>query len=125
MSHWTKSKVKIKDSALLKKAAEKLGCKVEDRKTFHSSHAGDIEVDMVISARGGQAALQQNADGTYTMVIDNWCNSITDVVGQDCKLLTREYTTELTKEQALLMGGVITSEQLLQDGSVEIEIAVL
>jgi len=125
MSHWTKSKVKIKDRALLKKAAEKLGCTVEEGKTFHSSYAGDIKADMIISAKGGQAALQQNADGTYTVVIDNWCNPITDVVGQDCALLTREYTTELTKEQALLMGGVITSEQVLQDGSVEIEIAVL
>jgi hypothetical protein len=127
MSNWVRGRVTIKDLVLFKEIAEKMGLKVKDGKnmSFRSSYAGTVKADMILSdGQGGKAALVQTADGDYQTVIDSHMNSITGVVGHNCAMICREYTTMKAKEKALIMGGVLTSEQVLNDGRVQLRVSI-
>ena len=110
----------------MKKAAEELGLGVvEGDLTMKSRYAGRRKAVMIVSdGIGGQAAVVENKDGTYSMVLDNYNNSLVNIAGRDCSILCRGYTTEIVKAQALLMGGVVSGQNVLQDGSVEVRISV-
>ena len=127
MSHWTKSNVEIKDLAKVAKAAQALGCKVEqgDLK-FKSRWAGTVDAQMIITGpQGGQCAIVKSEDGqSFQTIIDSYHNPIAGIVGNNCETLCRDYTSEVVRSQAMMMGGVVTSDKVLQDGSVELRISL-
>ena len=127
MSHFTKCKSKIRDLDVLKRVAESKGLKVEKGSTTFNSVYGDTtEAEMIITDnRGGGCAVANAKDGDgYELVIDNYSNSITQVVGQDCDILSRDYMVEIVGDQATAMGGIVTDMETLKDGSIEIHISV-
>lgn len=127
MSHWTKSKVVIKDLAKLKIAAEKMGLTVEQGEglTLNANYAGSVKAAMIISDnRGGQAAVVKAKGEGYRMQIDNYGNSIVGKVGRGCSTLCRDYTTEIVRAQAMMMGGIVSSQKTLETGEVELRIAL-
>lgn len=127
MSHWTKSTVKIKKLDVVKKAAEKLGLTVTQghKLQFTSSWAGTVDAEMIISDQfGGQLGIVAEKDGTFTTQIDSFHNSIANKVGKNCETLMREYSVELTRMQVRAMGGMVTKESVLADGSIQLRIAV-
>lgn len=131
MSHWTRSKVKIKDLQKLRSAAERMGLNVqsaEEGKTlnFKSSYAGSVNAAMIITdgSGRGQCAVVADANGEYTTIIDNWGNPIVDKVGRDCSTLCRDYAAEVVRQQALMMGGTVSMDRVLSDQSMEIHIQI-
>lgn len=127
MSHWTKSVVKIKRLDMVRRAAQKLGLTVEEGKdlTFKSQWAGTQKVDMIITGvKGGQVGIAQNEDGTFSTVMDSFMNPIATTVGNNCECLMQEYTAELTRSQVNLMGGMVTKETMMADGSLQIRVSV-
>lgn len=125
MSHWTKSKVQIKNLNLLRRAAEKLGCTVEEGNlTLRSQWQGPVDAVMLIHKDGGTAGILEQEDGTYSLQIDNYHNPLAKALGNDCATLMRDYTCEVVKQQAGMMGGMVANHKLLADGSVEIQIAL-
>ena len=126
MSHWTKSKVIIKDLAKLKAAAEKMGLQVEEGDlTMKDNYAGSVKAAMIIRDNtGGQAAVVKNTAEGYRMQLDNYGNSIVNKVGRGCSTLCRDYATEVVRAQAMMMGGIVQSQQTLETGEVELRIAL-
>jgi hypothetical protein len=126
ISHWTKSIFKLNDLDLMERVAEEMGLGISrKRQNYKSRHAGTIQADMVLTDnKGGSAAIVEQSDGTYQTILDNYNNPITSVVGHDCQMLCRNYTTELVKSQAMVMGGVVSGLEVLNDGSVEVHITI-
>lgn len=126
MSHWTKSKVVIKDLAKLKAVAEKMGLTVEQGNLkMKDTYAGTVDATMIITdGHGGQAAVVKAEGGGFRMQLDNYGNSIVKTVGRNCGTLCREYTTSVVRAQAMLMGGIVTSQETLETGEVELRISI-
>lgn len=126
MSHWTKSKVIIKDLAKLRAAAEKMGLQVEQGElTMTDSYAGTVKAAMIIRDNsGGQAAVVKDKGEGYRMQMDNYSNSLVSKVGRSCSTLCRDYATEVVRAQAMMMGGIVQSQQTLETGEVELRIAL-
>lgn len=130
MSHWTRSKVQIKDLGKLRSAAEKLGVNVQEAEQgktikFRSSYAGEVDAKMILSQGGGQCAIVETGDGTYQTIIDNWNNPIVNKVGSNCDALCRDYASEVVRHQALMMGGTVTGQEVNAQGEVQMRIQVV
>lgn len=124
MSHWTRGKTKIKDAQLLRDVAMELGLQVKEQKKLHGNWAGTIDCEFVVTdGQGGELAVVKDGED-YAIQMDNYYNSICDVVGQDAALLTRDYQTELHKREAQLLGGVIASQEVDSQGFVYLEVNV-
>lgn len=124
MSHWTRGKTKIKDKQLLKDVALDLGLRVEEKTKMRGEYAGTVKCDFIVSdGRGGELAVVQDGED-YLIQMDNYYNSICDVVGNDAALLTREYQTELNKREAQMLGGVIAKQEVDAQGYVYLEVNV-
>jgi len=129
MSHLTKSKVDIRDLNILLSAAKKLGLKVQkgDNLTYRSHYVTSSGCSAILTTQDGrgQAGVKKVAgQDTYEMVLDNYNNPLIKVAGRDCALLGREYTAEMVRQQSMLMGGVISNEEILQDGSIVITTSI-
>lgn len=127
MSHWTRSKVQIKDLGKLKRAAENMGLEVEEAEndgtiSFQSSYAGTVKAKMIIRDGSGQCAVVESADGTYQTIIDNWNNPIVNKVGRDCDTLCRDYAAEVVRGQAMLMGGAIVGQNVTANGELQLRV---
>jgi len=91
MSHWTLGKTKISDKGLLEEVAMDMGLQISRRGRMKGEYAGTIDCEFVISdGQGGELAVVKGDDGNYFIQMDNYYNSICDIVGQDAALLTRE-----------------------------------
>jgi hypothetical protein len=126
ISHWTRSKNKIKDLNLLEEVAKSKGLQVQrgENLKYTSRHAGTVNAEMIMTGNKGSAAVVIDADGTYRTIIDNYNNPIVNVVGRDCQELCRDYTVELAKMQAMTMGGIVSHQELMQDGWTEVHVTV-
>lgn len=126
MSHWSQGVGRIKDLNLLERLAKEKGCEVSGEGTLHSQFAGSICAKKILSYRGGQAALIEDPKkpGEYFIQMDNWGNLICSVIGNDGGLLTRDYMVETAKQEASMMGGMIASQEVLPDGSVDLLIQI-
>jgi|ADurb_Leu_02_Slu_FD_contig_121_69347_length_3716_multi_3_in_0_out_0_3 hypothetical protein len=126
MSHWTKSKVKIKKLYLLKKACEDMGVEFHEGTTDLTTVAGTKTVEGVISCgqRGGEAGIVKEKDGTYSIMMDNWRNPLVSKCGPNCDLLMQRYTTEVAKAEARALGGMVASQRVQEDGWLRLEIQV-
>lgn len=119
--------MKIKNIQTLAEVARRMGVEVEEGENlqYNSNYAGTVNnAAMILRAGSGDCAIIQEADGTYRAMIDNYGNPITQVVGNDCSILCREYTEQIVRDQAMMMGGMISERKLLADGSVELHIAL-
>ena len=125
MSHWTLGKTKISDKGLLEEVAMDMGLQISRRGRMEGEYAGTIDCEFVISdGQGGELAVDKGDDGNNFIQMDNYYNSICDIVGQDAALLTREYQTELHKREAQMMGGVIASQEVDSQGYVFLEVNI-
>lgn len=130
MSHWSKGTVKVKDLSILDMIAERSGLKVHkgekrgDKVKLHSSYAGQMEVDRMYWYNGAEMGVVQNAAGSYDVVLDNYRNPICSIVGRDGDKLLQDYGVEVVHQQAMNMGGIISNQETLADGSVAIEIQI-
>ena len=125
MSHWTVGKTKIKDLGLLEEVAMEMGLQINRKSKFTGEYTGSIDCELVVSdGQGGELAIVKADDDSYFVQMDNYYNSICDIAGQDGALLTREYQTELHKQQAQLMGGVIASQEVDAEGYVYLEVSI-
>ena len=127
MSHWTRSKVQIKDLGKLKNAAEKMGLSVQEADQdgtidFQSSYAGKVKAKMIITDGTGQCAVVEGADGTYQTIIDNWSNPIVSKVGRDCDTLCRDYAAEVVRGQAMMMGGAVIGQTVTAKGELQLRV---
>ena len=125
MSHWTKGKTKIKDKKLLEEVAMEFGLQVKHQSKMHGDYTESIKCEFVVAdGQGGELAVVKGADDNYFIQMDNYYNTICDVVGENGALLTREYQTELHKREAQMMGGVIASQEVNAEGFVFLEVNV-
>jgi hypothetical protein len=125
MSHWVRGKTKITDKGLLEEVAMEMGLQVSHQSKMHGEYAGTVDCEFVVSdSRGGELAVVGGEDGDYFIQMDNYYNSICDVVGQNAALLTREYQTEIHKRESVAMGGVIASEEVDAKGFVFLEVSM-
>jgi hypothetical protein len=125
MSHWTRGKTKITDPNLLEEVAMDLGLTIKRSKRMEGEYAGTIDCEFIVSdGRGGELAVVKDDKGEYFIQMDNYYNSICDVVGENAALLTREYQTALHKREAQMMGGIVTSESIDNQGYVFLEVTV-
>ena len=125
MSHWTRCQTVIKDLSLLEKAAKKLGVKVTRGKDLklESIYQESQDAVMLMKHKDGQAGIVKTKSG-YEMVVDNFYNPVTDLLGNDCTLLGREYSKLLVEQQAMMMGGMVTHSTITENGSVEMTITL-
>ena len=125
MSHWTLGKTKITDKGLLEQVAMDMGLQIEHKNKMTGDYTGTIDCEFIVSdGRGGELAVVKDEKDEYFIQMDNYYNSICDVVGEDATLLTREYQTELHKREAQAMGGVIASQQVDSKGYVFLEVTI-
>lgn len=126
MSHWVACKTVIKDLILLKKAAKNLGVEVIEGKglKLESVYQKAQDAVMLFKYNGGVAGVIKNEKGGYELSMDSFYNPICEKVGENCSMLGREYSKMLVEQQALMMGGVITQSQVLDNGSIEMVISV-
>ena len=124
MSHLSKGSCKIKDLFTMKEVAMEMGLQVEEKKTMRGEYIGNIKCEFVISdGRGGVLAIVESAqEGEYEIQMDNYYNSICEVVGSNGDLLSREYMTEVHKKEAQLLGGVIANQEVDNQGFVFLEV---
>lgn len=125
MSHWTLGKTKIADKGLLEEVAMEMGLQVEHRSKMVGEYAGTVACEFVVSdGNGGELAVVKGKDDSFFIQMDNYYNTICDVVGENGALLTREYQTELHKKEAQMMGGIIASQEVDAEGYVFLEVTV-
>ncbi len=125
MSHESKGKSKVKDLAELKKVAEAMGLKVVDEHQLHDNYIDIEDCEFVLATQdgGGRLAIcKADVEGEYEVRMDNYYNPICEIAGQSGALLTREYMTEKVKEETLLLGGVIASQEVDAEGYVYLEV---
>jgi hypothetical protein len=106
-------------------AAKRLGVSVESGcKGYTSPYTSRaVDAEVIFSYDGGDAVAVRTNKG-YELMIDNWHNPITSKLGRDCTTLGREYTRTLVEQQAAGMGGLVTHNQIMQDGSVQMQISI-
>jgi hypothetical protein len=125
MSHWVLGKTKITDPDLLESVAMDMGLQIERKKEMEGEYTGTIDCEFVVSdGRGGKLAVVKGDDGDHFIQMDNYYNSICEVVGENGALLTRDYQTELHKREAQAMGGVIASQEIDAQGYVYMEVSI-
>lgn len=125
MSHWTRGRTKITDKDLLEEVAMDMGLQIKRTKRMHGDYAGSIDCEFVVSdGRGGELAVVKDAKGEYYIQMDNYYNSICDVVGEDANLLTRDYQVALHKREVQMMGGIIASQEIDNQGYVFLEVSI-
>jgi hypothetical protein len=125
MSHWTVCKTQIKDLKMMKRAAMRLGVEVLEGSDLklESAFQKAQDVVMLFKYKDGVAGIVKGKSG-YELSIDNFYNPICELVGEDCKLLGREYSKMLVEQQALMMNGVVSQSTILENGSVEMVISI-
>lgn len=110
-------KVAVKDLSALERACKNLGLSYERKEQVTSRYAGKLNsVAEITDEKGGMAAVVRK-DDSFALSIDEYCNSLTKVVGRNCSLLTREYTTEVVREEIGHV-GMLNSVETQDDGSV-------
>lgn len=126
MSHWSQGVGRIKNLNLFEQLAKERGIEVSGSGNMRSSYAGTIKAERILSYKGGQAALVEDKDkaGEYFVQMDNWSNPICGVIGHDGKTLTRDYMVETAKQEAAMLGGMIESQEVLPNGSVDLVIQI-
>lgn len=113
-------KMQIKDLNALERACKNLGLSYEKKEQVTSRWAGKLDsVAEITDEKGGMAAVVQKEEG-YGLSIDEWANSLVPVVGKGCSLLTREYTTEVVREEIGHV-GMLNSVETQDDGSVVLQ----
>ena len=125
MSHLSRGRCKIKDLFTLREVAKSMGLKVVEKKKLHGSYIGTIDCEFVLTDRkGGELAVVQTGNEEYEIQMDNYYNSICEVVGDNGGKLTRDYMTEVHKKEVQLLGGIIASCEVDVQGFVYLEVAV-
>jgi len=101
------------------------GLQIKHQSKMEGEYAGSIDCEFVVSdGQDGELAVVKGEDGNYFIQMDNYYNTICDVVGENGSLLTREYQTELHKREAQMMGGVIASQEIDAQGFVFLEVSI-
>ena len=126
MSHKTVSKTQIKNLDVLKRVAERAGCKVTTGKNLsaHDSFITITGADMIIEMGGSKAGLVPSQDGSYSVHMDNYGSRLAGKFGYNLKGLHLDYAKELVRGEADAMGGMIDEEVVTKDGWTEIHISV-
>ena len=128
MSHWSQGQTRITDLSLLKRIAEEKGVEVregEDLK-LNSYYAGSVAAVMLLLKDGGSAGVVPVEKGKeeYAIQLDNWANPITRTIGNNGDILCRDYMVEKAKAEAIMMGGMLVSQEVCADGYVELVINI-
>jgi len=115
------SNIEITDLSILKKACENLDLYLDvTQKTYISAWTSEIEcIAVVTNNRGGEAAIVQTLEG-YEIQWDNYRNQLSEVIGDKCEKLCREYTTEAVIQQANTV-GMVDFVEIQEDGSVVLQ----
>jgi len=141
MSHITRivSQVKIKDLALLEKAARRCGLELVRGKTRIKGYYGERQEDRclhVLRIPAGQRAgagsyadweigiVEGDEPGTFALAFDRWGgehNALVRRVGDNGERLQAFYQAETIKKAAAGLGDTVT-EKIMPDGSIQLEI---
>lgn len=120
MSHWMRIAMKVRDLQALARACNNLGLSYNQKEQVTSRWAGKLDsVASITDEKGGMAAVVQKEDG-YELSIDEYRNSLVKTVGRECSLLTREYTTEVVKQEIANV-GLVNSVNVQENGSVVVQ----
>jgi hypothetical protein len=123
MSHLSRGRCKITDLFTLQEVAKSMGLKVVEKKKMHGNYIGTVNCEFVVTdGRGGELAVVKTSEEEYEIQMDNYYNSICEVVGNNGSLLTRDYMTEVHKKEAQLLGGIIASQEVDVQGYVYLEV---
>ena len=128
MSHWTRSRIKIKNSDLFASVCKRKRLSVKQGDvTLKSTYAGEQKASMLIEdpVTGDVAGLVRDETGSLVVQMDNWGNSLAYKYGENLSDIVQEYASDLVKSEAQLMGGIVESESYLQNGDIELKISVL
>ena len=146
MSHVTDIGVEITDLDCLRKACERMGLYLvkKDAYKWYGRHVGDYKLpvgftkedmgkcEYAIGIPGRDESYEvgvvRRRDGKpgYTLHYDFWRGGfgIEQAVGKDCYGLVSRYSAEVAKQAALNQGMMLMGEQVFEDGTVEVLVAV-
>lgn len=133
MSHWTVTKIKIKDLTALEAALNKLGLTSKREHVLRSEY-GQQPQRCALAFADNSANLDRghNAvgvvrcdDGTYEFVADFYGNRTTQKLGgNEMPKLMQEYAVQVTMQEAAVMGAVVSGNELMSDGSIVLTLQV-
>jgi len=124
MSHFTKGETKISNLELFKSVAKSMGLKISDKKRIETPYyTADCEF-VVTDGRNGKFGIIKEAENDYRIGMDDWNNSIVDIVGPQAGKLNRTYQVELYKKETEALGGLIVEESIDDKGFAYLRISV-
>jgi len=125
MSHWVKSKSKVKDPQRIFEVAKSKGCTINTKVKRYSTHyTGEIACEGVIQGpHGGSCCVVKDGD-SYRIQMDNYGNRIVDLIGQNGDVLMRDVVVDEITEIAMLEGHTLEDIEVKPDGQVVVEINV-
>jgi hypothetical protein len=120
MSHFTKTKTKIKSVSALKDAVKELGLELIEKGVARGYANNKIEGDYVIKLRGPyDVALQKQQDGSYAIVTDWWEGHVAKEIGRNGEKLLQAYSVALILQTAR-MNGQTVKKSIREDGTVHL-----
>lgn len=146
MSHTTTIKaLAIKDANAIRQAVERMQAAgtaielVENGRPRMYYERQAVPCDFVLKL-GGQydVGLQKQADGTYQIIMDEWGNHVSNVIGAACPLpqtseeralwaigqFAQQYGRCAAVNAAVAQGYMVQSDYVDADGNVQLEIVV-
>ena len=111
MSHFTQIGIKITNLEALKRAAEKMGFKL-DTNTMCRYYFGEQHMDAVVKLPGIYDIGLTKANKEYTMSADLFKGDVERYVGTQGNRLLREYAVEQARGEAHQRGFSIMSEEV-------------
>jgi len=128
MSHvTTASGIEIKDLECLKKAAASCGCEWNEGATEFRTFAGNKGKCLHTISHNSKSVtyeigVNQNADGTYRLDVDNWNNmgGLAKHVGKDAGRLLQNYTAFVAKKQLRKQGWRFKKDVVTENGCLQL-----
>ena len=116
MSHVTTIDLEIKDLIDLTAGCKRIGCEVEEQKTF-TSYYGQNACDCVIRVPGAKYQVGVIREGTkYRLSWDDWSSGgLEKVLGKNMSKLKQAYAAEATKRAARRAGYQVTEKRTMLD----------
>jgi len=126
MSHMVVMNVpKMKNLKSLEKACKSLGLTLDLNKKKATYWAGNkMQCDGVISCPGTsyEIALTKDANGSYSMSMDNYCSKLSGVAGRGGGKLSQAYQLEEHKRAARNAGKEVIGHTIDANGTIELRI---
>lgn len=126
MSHITSIEIQVSDLTAFEKACREVGVELRrEQKTFKSFGGNRVACDMAVAIPGNrdayEAGLVRNADGKYTVQVDNWSGGqgLNEKIGHNAGKLLQRYGINAATSQALKQ-GMSVREEVLANGQVRL-----